>query len=127
MKVFKQIIIIISLIVIIIIADILTNNMTKSYIQKIKEKLENIEYLIEGKKDLGNSAEELKNRWKEYEEKLSYFLEHDEIEKVSLNINLINKQVNIEKFEDALETIAETKYLLDHIKEKNELKINNIF
>ena len=36
-------------------------------------------------------------------------------------------EIEIEEYDYAKETIAEVKYLLNHIKDKPKLKINNIF
>lgn len=128
MKMFKQTIIIIIVIVFVILLDIITNNITKKSIENISKKLDEIEDYIESDSKKSNEeAKRINDDWKKLEGKLSFYLEHDELEKVSININLLKKQIQIEEFEDANESITEVKYLLKHIEEKQKLKVKNIF
>ncbi|MGN1298613.1 MAG: DUF4363 family protein [Candidatus Scatovivens sp.] len=128
MKMFKQTIIIIIVIVFVILLDIITNNITKKSIENISKKLDEIEDYIESDSKKSNEeAKKINDDWKKLEDKLSFYLEHDELEKVSININLLKKQIQIEEFEDAKESITEVKYLLKHIEEKQKLKVKNIF
>lgn len=128
MKIFKQIIIITLIVVCVIVLEIITNKITANAIGDISKKMEELEKNIdENHKKLNQEVDNLEKEWKEKEEKLSYYLEHDEIEKVSLNIGLLKKEIEIEEYDYAKETIAEVKYLLNHIKDKPKLKINNIF
>ena len=89
MKIFKQIIIITLIVVCVIVLEIITNKITANAIGDISKKMEELEKNIdENHKKLNQEVDNLEKEWKEKEEKLSYYLEHDEIEKVSLNIGL---------------------------------------
>lgn len=128
MKIFKQIIIITLIILCVITLDVITNKITEIAICNISQKMEDLEKNIDNDSEkLNEEVEHLEKEWKKKEKQLSYYLEHDEIEKVSLNICLLKKEIEIKELEDAKETIAELKYLLNHIKEKPKLRINNIF
>ena len=72
-------------------------------------------------------ARDLLKDWEEKEEILSYYLEHDEIEKIGNDISLIEKQSEIEDIDDARQTITEVKFLFNHIENKQILNIENFF
>ena len=72
-------------------------------------------------------ARDLLKDWEEKEVILSYYLEHDEIEKIGNDINLIEKQIEIEDIDDARQTITEVKFLFNHIENKQLLNIENFF
>ena len=97
-------------------------NDTQVYLSKLEEKIDN-EKLSNNK----NETNELNNKWQKNEKVLSFFIEHDELEKVSSKIVVINENIKNEEYEDALEDIAEAKYILEHIKNKYNLNLKNIF
>lgn len=72
-------------------------------------------------------AKDLLKDWEEKEVILSYYLEHDEIEKIGNDISLIEKQIEIEDIDDARQTITEVKFLFNHIENKQLLNIENFF
>ena len=72
-------------------------------------------------------ARDLLKDWEEKEEILSYYLEHDEIEKIGNDISLIEKQIEIEDIDDARQTIKEVIFLFNHIENKELLNIENFF
>ena len=72
-------------------------------------------------------ARDLLKDWEEKEEILSYYLEHDEIEKIGNDISLIEKQIEIEDIDHARQTITEVKFLFNHIENKQILNIENFF
>ena len=72
-------------------------------------------------------ARDLLKDWEEKEVILSYYLEHDEIEKIGNDISLIEKQIEIEDIDDARQTITEVKFLFNHIENKQLLNIENFF
>lgn len=72
-------------------------------------------------------AKNLLTEWEKNEKILSYYLEHDEVEKIGNSINLIKKQIEIRDYDDARQSITETKFLFDHIEEKQILNVENFF
>ena len=70
---------------------------------------------------------ELEKKWKEEEKRLALFVEHNELEKVSGDIVLIESNFNTNDTDELFQNIANLKFMLGHIEEKNKLKLNNIF
>ena len=54
-------------------------------------------------------------------------MEHNELEKVSNDVVIIESNFESDETEKTLENIAELKFMLEHIQEKNKLKLKNIF
>lgn len=78
-------------------------------------------------KKIEENANDILKLWREKEDILSWYIEHDEVEKVSDKINVFNKQIEIKEYYVALVSITEVDFLLGHITEKQNLCLKNIF
>ena len=124
MNILRKVLIIIVLLSIVFGFEIFLNKVTTKSISYIKDKLSNIEKsLDEGK----NGIDDLIDAWQKIDKKLSFYMEHNELEKVTLNVNKLKKQLEIKENKDAYQTIAELNYLLDHLEKKQRTRIENIF
>ncbi len=123
----KPLLISILIIIFVIILDFITVNNTKNTVKYLNEKLEDIDYLLSQGEIPIDKSDELVEEWEKSSVLLSYYLEHDEIEKIGGNILLIQKQIEIEDTDDARQSITETKFLFEHIEEKQILNIENFF
>lgn len=113
----------------VVILDLLLYFRTDKLIENTQNDLSRLEKVI-AEKNASNIAKEanyLISNWKKRENILSYFIEHEEVEKVSLKIAVIEENSKNEEYNVALEDIAETKYLLEHIQDKYNLTLKNIF
>jgi len=142
MEKLKPIIIIFIIVIIIIILDIVFNNYTDNSIEDISYKLNEIDLMLEGidknkindtlkeeisQKEVEKKAEDMVDNWQNRQKKLNCYIEHNEIEKISDKMHLIEKQIEINAMEDARQSITEAKYILEHLKEKQKLSIINLF
>ena len=125
----KEIIIVLLIIVIIYATGIITQNFTKNSISVMNEKLDNIKtYVINN--DINNLNLEIKDlneKWTDINNKMSFYIEHDELEKVNSSLVKFKSYIELEEYSEAAPEIDECKYILDHIKEKQRLKIINLF
>lgn len=119
----------ISIFIIIIGLDLLLYFKTDKLIDEMQIELANLEKIIDSDNinESKNEAEKLREKWKKRENVLSFFIEHEEVEKVSLKIAVIEENSKNEEYVSALEDIAETKFLLEHIQDKYNLTWKNIF
>ena len=76
---------------------------------------------------LDEKLKKLRENWNEEEDKLAMFAEHNELEKVTTAIVLLEEYTKNEQYDDALANGKEFLYRLKHIKEKDDLKLKNIF
>ena len=125
----KEIIIVFIIIIMIFATDILTQNFTKKSISLINEKLDNIKTTIINNEtnDLKSEIKNLDENWTDINNKMSFYIEHDELEKVNTSIVKIKSYIEFEEYSEAVPELEECKYILDHIKEKQRLKIINLF
>ena len=72
-------------------------------------------------------SEKLRDNWNEYENKFAYFMDHEEIEKLIVKVAAIAENASNKEYELALEDSIETKFLLEHVKDKLKWKLNNVF
>lgn len=126
----------ISLIIIIIIFafDISTQNYTSKAVYDMTENLENIKQEIsvdninEGTLEyIKENAEEVKKDWKEKYSGLAYYIEHDELEKVETNISSIISFIENKEYSLAINQIDIAIFMLEHIEDKYQMSIENIF
>ncbi len=127
----KELIICIVVVVVITVLDIFTQNFTNESIAYMDEELSYLkENLIidEVDKDLvDNKMKEIYENWEEKKEKLAYYIEHDELEKVNTELSSLKANILVEEYSQGVPNLEMCKFILNHIKEKTEIKIKNIF
>ncbi len=126
----KEVVICVIIIILVIILNIITMNYTKESVQSLKTELSNIKQDIEQEKEVNSINEKignLKNNWESRYEKLAYYIEHDELEKVHLYIVGIDSNVNSDEYSQAIGELDKCNYILEHIQDKYSLSFKNIF
>lgn len=137
---------------IILIIDLITLFYTKKCIAKISDDLTNLENMAvesikaenndnsenngsnsEGdeskkieSKELKQKSEDIYKEWLEMNDTLTFYIEHDELEKVNVQLERIIANFNVDSTEDAVPEIKETIYILRHIEKKQRLTLRNI-
>lgn len=126
---YKEILIILIVIVFVIGTDIISNNYTRSSFNSLIEKLDTLKVLIlnkEREKAL-TEMKEIKQEWNEHYKLFALYIEHDELEKVVFNLVELNEYIKEKKYEEAKVEIETTKFILEHIQEKEKLSFKSIF
>lgn len=125
----KEIGIVIIILVIIFLTEYITSKNLDDAVEWMTNGMISIENKINEKKELEAQDEfyQLKKKWEGVSEQLALFVEHNELEKVSKNIIIIESNFENDETKKTLENIAELKFMLDHIEEKNKLKLKNMF
>ena len=123
---YKEIVICIIIIFLIVLGNIVTQKYTENSIKELGDSLNKIKEAS----DSSLAKEEINNSqkiWNERYKTLSYYIEHDELEKVTEAI--IKSKSNIDTGDEgqAIENIDNCIFLLDHIKEKEKFNLRNIF
>lgn len=125
---FKEVIISIIIVLCIIVLDIITQNYTKETVLRTSEMLSKLKDDINNNEEnILDEIEEIYAKWEERNGKLAYFIEHDELEKVETNLTNIRSFIEENDLIMAINGVDETKFILEHIKEKNALELENIF
>lgn len=137
---------------IILIIDLITLFYTKKCIAKISDDLTNLENMAvesikeenndnsenngsnrEGdeskkieSKELKQKSEDIYKEWLGMNDTLTFYIEHDELEKVNVQLERIIANFNVDSTEDAVPEIKETINILRHIEKKQRLTLRNI-
>ena len=127
----KEIIICIIVVIFVLIGNIITQNYTRKSVETTNAKLIELkEKLSMPSKDdekLKEAVQDIKEDWDEKQEKLAYYIEHDELEKVETQIHLLSGEVEAKLYEDAVPEADKCMFILEHIKDKTALNVKNIF
>lgn len=129
MENWQKILLVIIIFIFILALDLILYFKTDNLIDDTLTDLSKIEKSLE-KNNLEESkkkTEDINKKWFKYENVLSFFIEHDEIEKVSTKMVIIKENTKNEEYNAALEDVVETKFILKHIKDKYNLTMKNIF
>ncbi len=125
----KEIIISIVIVLIIVVLDIVTQNYTNKSMSEVSEKLMDVRAdLINGDKDI--TKEKIiatKKNWDKIKEKLVIYIEHDELEKVEQHMLETESYIEVEEYDVAVQTLDTCNFIIDHIKDKYEFSLKNIF
>ena len=127
--VYKEITIIIIIILMIFIGDFVTQRFTKNSVNSLTNELNILkERLIEKSFEEANEqTEKIQFRIDEVHHKLSYYLEHDEIEKIETNFTACKSLTKTEDYSSAIEELEKTIFVLNHITDKYSFNLDNIF
>ena len=129
----KEAIITIVIIVVIFLAEYTTKNYTKQVFSKVENELNLLKEEILDDKNANNKeylikrTESIKEDWEKDNELLSYYLEHDELEKVNTQIVLIKGYFESDSLQDSIPDLEECIFILKHIQEKEAFNLKNIF
>lgn len=127
----KELIICIFIIALIIIGNVITQNYTNECVSQINKKLDTLKEISLAKdtdsENINKQIREIEDDWNFFQETLSYYIEHDELEKVETQIFNIKGFYEIKKYDEIVPELEKCVYILEHIKEKTKLNVKNIF
>ena len=125
----KETIICLIIIIAIVGLDIMTQKYTKETTKQITTTMESLkgEILAEDKEKIEERTKELDKNWTEKHDKLAYYIEHDELEKVDTAIINMKSYIETKEYSSAVANLDEGKFILEHIEDKNAFNLVNIF
>ena len=126
---YKELIICTVIIIIIVTLDIFLQNYTKTSTMEIEKLLSEIKESIENK-DLDsqkNKLNMLDQTWEKKHNRLAYYIEHDELEKVDSSIVKVRYFLENGDIPSAIAELETGKFVLNHIEDKYKFNFQNIF
>ena len=126
---FKESVICILIITAIFSINAITQSFTRKTVGEITEIFIDLkgDILNQDKNQTEKNLKMLDEKWKGVHEKLAYYIEHDELEKVDTAIVKMKAYVETEDFSSAIAELDEGKFVIEHIQEKYALNLKNIF
>lgn len=128
---YKELIISIVVVGLIILGNIITQNNTIKSVNEISGELENLREIIsKDEVDAEKSKykmQDIEKVWEERYEKMAYYIEHNELEKVETELTKLKADIDMKEYKMGVENLDNCIFILEHIKDKTALKIVNIF
>ena len=132
----KEMIICILVVIIIVLGNIITQRYTKISVETLSNDLEELKIDLDnklnniGKKTKEEISEEVNiitEEWELRHDKLAYYIEHNELEKVEDNLTGLDSLTETEEYADAIKELDRCVFILKHIQEKYAFNLENIF
>lgn len=129
----KESIICIIIVISIIFGNYQTQNYTKDSVKEVSKVLTELRYELEKEEQEVNEdavKEKMDTALKEWEvrhNKLAYFIEHDELEKIKTDLISMKSYIDTKEYNDSINEIDKCKYILKHIQDKYAFNLQNIF
>lgn len=122
------------IVIIVIIMDIIFENYSSRTIDKISKNIINISKILKeddsqkyDEKDLDRLINNSLKIWKQKEKTLTCFIEHEEIEKINVKLNILKVEIKNHLWGDAKITISETQQLVEYLNGKYKISLQNLF
>lgn len=128
---YKEIIISVIVVAVIVVGNILTQGYTRKSAEETNKQLEELRQDLRKEEKEGEKLQKTIGRihqeWDNRYSILAYFIEHDELEKVETQLTAVKANIEIEEYEQSIPELDKCIYLLNHVKDKEALMIQNIF
>ncbi len=121
--------------IIIVIAIIFGNNMTQDYTKESVNELSSGLMLL--REDINqeeidnekgrNEIDRIYKQWEERHDKLAYFIEHDELEKVETELIAIKSYIETQDYQELISELDKSIFILKHIEDKYAFNLQNVF
>ena len=109
----KEIIIVIIIVILIITAHVVTQNYTKKSIALINEEISNVQEIgkqleeseqtnQEKENELLGKMKDVRDGWQQINKNMSFYIEHDELEKVNTSLILAEKYLEMEEYKEGV-------------------------
>ena len=128
----KEIIIsVIIIIIAIVMGNIITQNYTAKSVNMITDDLEQLKSDL-SKNEIDSdkatyTVNKVYNDWSSVHDKMAYYIEHDELEKVETNITAMKSFVESGEYAESVSELDKTIFTLKHIEDKYVFNLQNVF
>lgn len=129
----KELIISLFIVVLIFLGNTITDNYTKKSVDETSSDLLNLrEELIKQENEINfdiakQKMDNIYQNWNLSCEKLAYYIEHDELEKVNTELTGVKGYIENNEHLDAIPELDKSIFILEHIKDKSAFNLKNIF
>jgi len=126
---YKELCVIIVVLILVLFFNDITQDYTKECVESVNSQLNGLKgSILEEKYDkTSDLINEILNNWKDRKEKLEYFIEHDELEKVETELMSLKANIEIKEYEHGVPDIQKAMFTLNHIQDKFAFRVQNIF
>ncbi len=127
----KEMIICIVIVMAIIFGDTATQKYTEESVNELSTNLVSLRDKIT-QEEIENEVvkeeiEKIYKQWEEKHDKLAYYIEHDELEKVETAFVAMKSYVESEQYEESKSELDKSIFILKHIEDKYDFTLQNVF
>ena len=119
------------ILIVIFIGNCITQGYSRNSIENINEKLANLREEMNkeeiNEEEVKKKEEGIDKQWEEMFSRLAYYIEHEELEKVSKNLENTKTYIKLKEYDNAIKEVNEGIYILNHIEDKYSFNLQNIF
>ena len=129
----KEIIVCIFIIVLIIVGNVVTQNYTVESVESLADQLSDLKSDIFKEEEnierdsIKDKIKQIENNWESRHDKLAYYIEHDELEKVETNLTSLRSFIEANENSEAVSELDKSVFVLKHIEDKYAFNLQNIF
>lgn len=134
----KEIIMILFILGFVVVGHVFTQNYEKNFLTEIegdlndlREKLlssnESTEKNFEINENLKNDIDEIKEKWERKYNKLAYYIEHDELEKIETQMVLMSGYIELKQYDYCVIELDKCVFLIEHVRDKDSFQLVNMF
>ena len=129
----KEIIVCIFIIVLIIVGNVVTQNYTVESVESLADQLSDLKSDIckeeenSERDSIKDKIKQIEDNWESRHDKLAYYIEHDELEKVETNLTSLRSFIEANENSEAVSELDKSIFVLKHIEDKYAFNLQNIF
>ena len=129
----KETIICIIIVIAIVIGNVITQNYTIESVKELSDGLTELKKELEEQENnisednIKDKIQKIEDNWKGRHEKLAYYIEHDELEKVETNITALKSFIVTNEYAEAVSELDKSVFVLKHIEDKYAFNLQNGF
>lgn len=129
----KELVICCVIVVVILIGNNITQNYSVESVDTLTKNLKKLREDIYKDQDNVNSENNkdklssIFEKWYECYDKLAYYIEHDELEKVGNDLDGLKSYIETNEYPEAISELDESIFILNHIEDKYKFNLKNIF
>lgn len=126
----KEYVMMILILISVISGHYLTQKKSSDVFQSIEKDLNELKTMVEEEEtqdNLNARIKKIEDEWNDEYEILAYYTEHDELEKIGVQLSIINSTIKTKTNNDTFMEIDRCIFLIEHLEDKEDLKIVNMF
>ena len=126
---YKEGIICLIIVIGIVVGNIITQNYTKQSVTELSDALSELRNkVIENDINvMEEDGKKVEDKWEEKHNKLAYYIEHNELEKIETELTTIKSNIETNDYEHSIESIDRSIFLLKHVEDRYAFNLENIF
>ena len=125
----KETLISIVVIIVIFTTNYFLQNYTKDCVETMSNDLNELKenLLNHDEEKINEKLEQVLNNWDGIQHKMALYIEHDELEKVETDLRALQGYIEVKDYDTGVNELNKSVFVLQHISDKYDFNLINIF